>query len=247
MKVLNILFRTNKFSTRGFTILEMVVVTAIIGVLSAVVIAQQKNFNNSTVLINTAYDLALSLRETQSLGLSSKNYSSTGTNNAGYGIYIGNSASSYIQYVDSYPGVGSESTINNTQTLGTYYCPHSASDVGTPAERPGNCLYDSAQSEKIMTYSLAPGYSIQKIYYLPGSPAPWTSFTSGGSNVLNIVFQRPNLLPIMNVNIFGTNKWTSAAAIQIQSSGGVSKCIDINQLGEITIANTVSGGCTQPS
>jgi prepilin-type N-terminal cleavage/methylation domain-containing protein len=217
---------------KGFTLLEMVMVTAIIGILLAVVLTQERNFDSSTVLINTAYDVALSLRETQSLGLSSRNFSTT--NNAGYGIYIGNSSNSYIQFADVYPAVGSESTSY------TYNCPHSTSDSGTPAERPGDCLYETSPvNETVETYTLASGYTITGVGAYNHSGL-W-GYSVPGDATIDIVFERPNLQPLMNVQSRGTTSSTSKVAIKIASPNGTVECVVITRLGQIYV--TPSSGC----
>ena len=46
----------------GFTLIEMIIVIAIIGIITLVVIVSQGSFNKSLILSNAAYDLALALR-----------------------------------------------------------------------------------------------------------------------------------------------------------------------------------------
>ena len=103
---------------RGFTLIEMLVVLAIIVVISAIVFTGENNFNRSFFITNTVYDVALTLRQAQTYGLSSQAYGAT--QNAGYGIYISNeSPSTYVMFAD----VGG--TIKRIVQSGraTYYCP----------------------------------------------------------------------------------------------------------------------------
>ena len=55
--------------SRGFTLIELVVVTAIIVLISAVVLANQNKFGGQVLLQNFAYDLALSIRQAQVYGI----------------------------------------------------------------------------------------------------------------------------------------------------------------------------------
>lgn len=56
--------------SRGFTLIEMLVSITIITVITSVVFLQSSQFNSSILLSNIAYELAISIREAQSYGLS---------------------------------------------------------------------------------------------------------------------------------------------------------------------------------
>jgi prepilin-type N-terminal cleavage/methylation domain-containing protein len=55
---------------RGFTLVELLVCIAIFVMMTALLIANYSNFNESTFLTNTAYDVALAIRQTQTYGVS---------------------------------------------------------------------------------------------------------------------------------------------------------------------------------
>jgi len=59
----------NKKKRKGFTIVELVVVIALMVVLTSTVLLRQRSFQNTVLLKNTAYELALSIRETQVYGV----------------------------------------------------------------------------------------------------------------------------------------------------------------------------------
>jgi prepilin-type N-terminal cleavage/methylation domain-containing protein len=51
--------------SQGFTLIELLVSIGIIGVVSAIVLVRYGSFDSATILKNTAYDIALGLREAQ--------------------------------------------------------------------------------------------------------------------------------------------------------------------------------------
>ena len=124
---------------RGFTLIEMLTVVAIIGILSTILIVNQNTFNKSNILNDTAYTVALSVRLMQSFGLSSRGFTNSGNtiSNAGYGIHFGDSSTYYDTYADIYP-----TAIANQALSYAYNCPHTSGDT-TPAARPGDCLYEN--------------------------------------------------------------------------------------------------------
>jgi prepilin-type N-terminal cleavage/methylation domain-containing protein len=91
---LKIMKTDHQAPARGFTIIEMLVVLAIITLLLGVVLSSQSIFNRTLLLTDTAYTVALSVRQTQSLGLSGRENS--GLTNVGYGIHLASNGSNPI-------------------------------------------------------------------------------------------------------------------------------------------------------
>ena len=73
---------------KGFTIIELVVSVAIFAFMTALVISKYGTFNQNTLLVNVAYDMALTVRTAQSYGLSVKSADGTNTFNAPYGVHF---------------------------------------------------------------------------------------------------------------------------------------------------------------
>ncbi len=82
---------------RGFSLIELLVVTAIFIVITGLVLANHSRFNSSVLLGNAAYDIALSVREAQVYGLSTQIYS--GAFQAGYGVHF-QGTSQYFLFAD---------------------------------------------------------------------------------------------------------------------------------------------------
>ena len=66
--------------TRGFTLIEFVIILSIFAIMAAIALANFKGFNNDVALNNLAQDIALTIRQAQVFGWSTT--SATGTNGA---------------------------------------------------------------------------------------------------------------------------------------------------------------------
>lgn len=72
---------------KGMTLVEILVVIAIAGVLMGVMFTQQSTFHDTVLLRNTAYELALTVREAQAYGTGVRLEDSGDTGNS-YGVHI---------------------------------------------------------------------------------------------------------------------------------------------------------------
>lgn len=112
---------------------ELLAVTAIIVVVSGVVLANNSQFGGVVVLENLAYDVALSVRQAQVYGISVARFGQD-TFSAGYGISFNlSSPTTYALYADVYPGEG------------------------------GNGLFEPEQSELVQLSTFNRGYRIADI------------------------------------------------------------------------------------
>ncbi len=88
----------------GFTLIEMLVVVAIIVIVTSLALAKNSQFNNTILLSDTAYDISFSIRQAQVYGLSVREFTGSGissTFSVGYGVYFSaNTPSQYTLFVD---------------------------------------------------------------------------------------------------------------------------------------------------
>jgi prepilin-type N-terminal cleavage/methylation domain-containing protein len=209
-------------SERGFTLIEMLIVVAIIGILTIVIIVSQKNFNVATLLTDTAYTVALSIRQSQSFGLSSRVYTPTNTYDTGYGVHFGDSNNSYEVFADTSPGAPGNP--NN--------CPGHTSPSGYPDARPGDCFYDSGDG-LVQTYTLGGGYTISQIIGTQSNGSTQPVFPGG---TLDIVYERPNTQAVITMN--SASIPLTSATIEITSPQGGTRCVIANNLGEVSVSST---------
>lgn len=85
---------------KGFTLIELMVTTGIMVIISAVVLANNSAFGGTVNLRNLAYDIALTIRQAQVYGVSVKRF---GTSfGAGYGVHFAaNDAGEFILFADA--------------------------------------------------------------------------------------------------------------------------------------------------
>jgi prepilin-type N-terminal cleavage/methylation domain-containing protein len=198
---------------KGFTLVEMLVVLAIIVLITAVVITGQTSYNRSLLLTDTAYTVAYSVRQAQSLGLASRGISSV--TNAGYGVRFAG-PTSYIVFGDT----GGDDDLSLT------ICP--VGTAGTPDAKPGNCRYDSTDSI-VQTYTLSRGFTIRNIC---------GKTTVGGTctpvPALDVVFMRPETRAIL-IGPAPNQSFVCAQLDVTSPTGNVIRRVRVSQLGEISV------------
>lgn len=83
--------KTKQHLSRGFTLVEMIVVTAIFTVITSVVMFKYGDFTSNMLVTNMAYEIALEIRQAQVFGLGARG-SDDGAGNAvftrPYGVFI---------------------------------------------------------------------------------------------------------------------------------------------------------------
>ncbi len=80
-------------NSRAFTLVELLVSVAIFTMMTVLLVVKYGNFNQSVLLTNLAYDVALTIRTAQTYGLSVKNVdTSTASFDNGYGVHFDTSS-----------------------------------------------------------------------------------------------------------------------------------------------------------
>jgi len=92
-------------TTSGFTLVELLVSIAIFTLITTMAVFNHAQFNGSVLLTNLAYEIALSVRQAQTYGISVKQ-TATFSFDSGYGVHIDLSTpTSYTLFEDKTGGV----------------------------------------------------------------------------------------------------------------------------------------------
>lgn len=209
---------------RGFTLIELMVVLAIIAIITAVAITSQSAFNKTLVLANTAYDVALTLRSAETYGLGSRAIS--GITNTGYGVdFNSGTPASFTLFADTYPSAASGGSL----------CHPSPSNGSTaPDAQPGDCAYEPGQDVKVANYALGNGITINNFCAETASAWVCANASSGAITSLDVVFSRPNAAPFMSVDGTYAVPPVTAACLELTSPQGGARFVSVNATGEIT-------------
>jgi hypothetical protein len=196
----------------------MVVVLAIISIITAVVINGQSTYNQTLVLTDTAYTVAYSVRQAQSLGLASRGIPAGGTvySNVGYGVRFTEGAS-YLLYADA----------GGSNVLGETLC--SQGGENTPEVKRGNCRYDGVTPDTIVErFSFGRGFTISDLCGKYGNGPLDCSITS-----LDAAFRRPETRAILSGSTY--NPYTCVEIHIKAPSGPATRIVRVSQLGEISV------------
>jgi len=212
---------------RGFTLIEMLVVLAIIAILTAIAVTGQSTFNKTLILTDTAYDVAFSARQAQSYGLSSRTFGSYTSQNYGYGLHFDRvTPNKYVFFADTSHALA----VAGGCSVGI---------AGTPSYKVGNCRFDTADGI-VSTYTFSRGFTISKFCGKSGTAAPVCSTDSSPLTTLDIVFTRPNTSTTINGLVNGTSlrTFTCAQLTLTDQSRQATKTIRISSLGEVSLNQT---------
>lgn len=223
--------------SRGFTLIEMLIVIAIIMVLAVIALTSQSSFNRSFLLANTAYDVALTIRGAQNYGVGGQ---TIGASSVGYGVdFQLASPRAFILFADSFPDVN-----------GTPLChPVKSGEPPPPNPAPGDCRYEAGSDVQAASYKIGNGISIQDfcVDVPSGATDNWECASGGSFAQLDIVFARPNATTYMAAGTSGgswlysennpfrvVGQTITKACIKLTSSSGGLAVVEVNAAGEIT-------------
>jgi prepilin-type N-terminal cleavage/methylation domain-containing protein len=198
--------------SRGFTLVELLVVISIMLILTSVFVLRQQRFNSSTLLRSLAYSVALSVRQAQVYGTSIRESSvgafDANTSAKAYGIYFSSgSTGSYILFADA----------NNN---GQY-------DSGESVQ-----AFTLSQGYAISKFCATTGAAVQRC---------WTALSPTIAN-MTIIFKRPNPDSCFATSIAANACQTGASPSETYASGYVqiksssdTRSVTITLTGQITV------------
>ncbi len=155
-------FKKKVLKNRGFTLIELVVSIGIFALMTGILLSKYGNFNNSVILTNLAYDVAITIRTAQSYGIDVKGVENPNNNNQ-------------VEYNNPYGVYFDRSNIDKSKQMIFF------------ADFNGNDKYNSGSNEEINTYILKRGMYISAL--CAGSSS---SDCSTNRTKLNILFKRPD-------------------------------------------------------
>ncbi len=208
--------------SRGFTLIELIVVMAIMMIVTAVVLYNYKSFNSQTLITNYAYEVAFAIKEAQVYGLSVLKGSAKGFASSkagfqqGYGIHFDNA---------------SLSTPSSFVLFNDFPTAWQTSPVGDAAFTP------SADEKSINTYTLSGRYRVKQYCGYKGS-TPNCISDSGSKISLDITFVRPN--PDAVIHMTGVSNPYDRAEITIVSPQEGERKVVVYSTGQISIPSISS-------
>ncbi len=194
---------------RGFTLIELLVSIAIFVFMTLLVVVKYGSFNQSTLLTDTAYDIALSLRTAQTYGLSVKNINASF--NVPYGISFNTSAT------------GNGCATPTSATALVLYADTSEGSAATTD------VYDCADTP-VNSYLITRGATIGGLCVGDGS-----SCTYSGLSQLDVTFTRPYPEAVICANGSSASCPYTYAAITLLGSDGSTRTITVRGNGQVSV------------
>jgi prepilin-type N-terminal cleavage/methylation domain-containing protein len=219
-------------SLTGFTLMEMIVSLAIITIITVVAINGQNDFNRTLVVTDTAYTIALSLRQAQTFGLSSRTTVVGGSTftNAGFGIRFDTlTPTAYTLFTD---------VSKANYATPPAWCP--TGTAGQPDEKPGNCRFDPSGSEIVQSYSFNRGFTVDRFCGRKTSDNVLHCSDDGSLPLtgIDIVFIRPNTNSIITATDASNVYQLNDAHIRIAAPTGGTRYICVTRVGQISVTAT---------
>lgn len=199
----------------GFTLIELLVSISIFVFMTAFLVGKYGGFNQSVLITNSAYDVALTIRGAQSYGLNVKAVD-TGAGSKftyPYGAHFSSDAAggankTYMLFADANP----------SSVAGSY------------------TVYESGTDVTVSNTTLRQGTIVSSICVGSDESSCQTSVSSGAVTSVDISFRRPDPDAIITVNGQSGTKY-GFTKITILATNGSSKSVSIRSTGQISIIN----------
>lgn len=195
-------------SQGGFTLIELIVSVAIIAVITSVALVQHGQFNNTLALTNLTYEVALSVREAQTLGVSAREVQtpSGGVGNVSYGVFFDHAApTQYILFAD----------LNRNNTYDSAPLPGGATELVLG--------FDITRQNRIGDFC---GRQ---------SAGANACASDGDADTLSVLFERPNPDALVYVQDGADVDAFDAATIYLTSAENDVRCVHIENTGQVSV------------
>ncbi len=138
---------------KGFTLVELMVSVSIFVFITALLLTKYGNFNQSVLLTNLAYDIALTIRTAQTYGLSVQRSTGSATQfKYAYGVHFDKTPGKdreLVFFTDSYPINGNKIYTDDDVKISTYNIKRGAKILGFCANDPCTSLPENISSADI--------------------------------------------------------------------------------------------------
>lgn len=210
-------------SGAGFTLVELLVSLAIMTIITLIVTTGRAQYENSILLTNLSYDVALAIREAQVYGVDVRETGAgTRSFNTGYGVHFNTAApTTFTLFADKAESDGTSDHFYNGNTSG----------------------------EKVRDYTIKYGNSISAVCVVKSAIPNVCNPISGG--ILDITFHRPDpdacfttgtsvSDPTSDTRISTcvTTTGNDEAQIKVQAKNGNVRCVRVFTQGQIQITST---------
>jgi len=211
--------KEKKNARRGFTLIELMVVVAIMLIMTGVIFFNYNSFNDSMLLTNSAYDLSLSIRQAQVYGTAVREGTGWTPVSPIDANSYNNFAYAYGMHFDTSDPTGFSLFVDNGSANGAY---------------------DPGVDSKLQTYVFQRGIKVEKLC-VSYNGAPCYPVTS-----LDITFLRPNPESRISASDTATsfscdpinNPVCGSATIILQNANGsMTKAVVVSPTGQISVKN----------